>query len=240
MHLGREICERELKRYETTLKKMVKSGHIKLLLKELRSNTLDELLAKVGTGTVTVQSLVNALQPPEFHGVKTPDIAPTPQEIAAQMVSQLKADGQGGESAISIDGIDDMLVKISHCCHPVPGDPIIGFITTGRGIAVHKASCDNLLTTDPQRWIAVSWTGAKTNQHRVEILVTAENRRGIVATISAAINTDDANILGIPMRITPAGIVELQISIEVTGLDHLQILLQHLRQLDSVISVRRV
>ncbi len=240
VHLGREICERELKRYETTLKKMVKSGHIKLLLKELRCNTLDELLAKVGTGTVTVQSLVKALQPPEFHDVKTPETAPTPQEIAARMVSQLKADGQGGESAISIDGIDDMLVKISHCCHPVPGDPIIGFITTGRGISVHKATCDNLLTTDPQRWIAVSWTGAKTIQHRVEILVTAENRRGIVATISAAINTDDANILGIPMRVTPAGIVELQISIEVTGLDHLQILLQHLRQLDSVISVRRV
>ncbi len=240
VHLGREICERELKRYETTLKKMVKSGHIKLLLKELRCNTLDELLAKVGTGTVTVQSLVKALQPPEFHDVKTPETTPTPQEIAARMVSQLKADGQGGESAISIDGIDDMLVKISHCCHPVPGDPIIGFITTGRGISVHKATCDNLLTTDPQRWIAVSWTGAKTIQHRVEILVTAENRRGIVATISAAINTDDANILGIPMRVTPAGIVELQISIEVTGLDHLQILLQHLRQLDSVISVRRV
>lgn len=240
VHLGREICERELKRYETTLKKMVKSGHIKLLLKELRCNTLDELLAKVGTGAVTVQSLVKALQPPEFHDEKAVGAALTPQEIAARMVSQQKADGQGGESAISIDGIDDMLVKISHCCHPVPGDPIIGFITTGRGISVHKASCENLLTTDPQRWIAVSWTGAKTIQHRVEILVTAENRRGIVATISAAINTDDANILGIPMRVTPAGVVELQISIEVTGLEHLQILLQHLRQLDSVISVRRV
>jgi GTP pyrophosphokinase len=240
VHLGREICERELKRYETTLKKMVKSGHIKLLLKELRCNSLDELLAKVGTGAVTVHNLVKALQPPEFHDEKMPGTAPTPQEIAARMVSQQKAGGQGGESAISIDGIDDMLVKISQCCHPVPGDPIIGFITTGRGISVHKATCENLLTTDPQRWIAVSWTGAQTIQHRVEILVTAENRRGIVATISAAINTDDANILGIPMRITPAGIVELQITIEVSSLEHLQILLQHLRQLDSVISVRRV
>jgi len=240
VHLGREICERELKRYETTLKKMVKSGHIKLLLKELRCNSLDELLAKVGTGAVTVHNLVKALQPPEFHDEKVPGTASTPQEIAARMVSQQKVVGQGGESAISIDGIDDMLVKISQCCHPVPGDPIIGFITTGRGISVHKASCENLLTTDPQRWIAVSWTGAQTIQHRVEILVTAENRRGIVATISAAINTDDANILGIPMRITPAGIVELQITIEVSSLEHLQILLQHLRQLDSVISVRRV
>ena len=240
VHLGREICERELKRYETTLKKMVKSGHIKLLLKELRCNSLEDLLAKVGTGIVTVQGLVKALQPPEFRDEKERPSEPTPKELAALMVSQQKSGGQEGDSVISIDGIDDMLVKISQCCHPVPGDAIIGFITTGRGISVHKANCENLLATDLRRWIAVSWSGTQTIQHRVEILVSAENRRGIVATISAAINADDANILGIPTRITPTGIVELKITLEVADLDHLQTLLQHLRQLESVISVKRV
>ncbi|MBW6519585.1 MAG: bifunctional (p)ppGpp synthetase/guanosine-3',5'-bis(diphosphate) 3'-pyrophosphohydrolase [Desulfoarculaceae bacterium] len=240
VHLGRDICERELKRYDTTLKKMVKSGHIKLLLKELRCNSLDDLLAKVASGIVTVQGLVKALQPPEFHDDKEQPQESTPRELAALLVAQQNVGLQGGDSGISIDGIDDMLVKISQCCHPVPGDAIIGFITTGRGISVHKATCENLLVTDPQRWIAVSWSGAQAIQHRVEILVTAENRRGIVATISAAINADDANILGIPTRITPAGIVELQITLEVANLEHLQVLLQHLRQLDSVISVRRV
>jgi len=240
LHLGREICERELKRYETTLKKMVKSGHIKLLLKELRCNSLDDLLAKVGTGVVTVHVLVKALQPPEFREEKVRANEPTPQELAAQMVSQQKFGEHGGDSGITIDGIDNMLVKISKCCHPVPGDAIIGFITTGRGIAVHKATCELLLATDHRRWIAVSWSGAKSVQHRVEILVTAENRRGIIATISAAINADDANILGIPTRLTPAGTVELQITLEIADLEHLQVLLQHLRQLESVISVRRM
>ncbi|MDO8947304.1 MAG: bifunctional (p)ppGpp synthetase/guanosine-3',5'-bis(diphosphate) 3'-pyrophosphohydrolase [Desulfocapsaceae bacterium] len=240
LHLGREICERELKQYETTLKKIVKSGHVKLLLKELRCNSLDDLLAKVGSGIVTVQVLIKALQPPEFRGEKVQSNQPTPQELAALMVSQQKSGGHGSDSIISIDGIDGILVKISQCCHPVPGDPILGFITTGRGISVHKASCENLLITDPQRWIAVSWSGAQSIQHQVEILVTAENRRGIVATISAAINADDANILGIPTRITSTGIVELQITLEVADLEHLQILLQHLRQLESVISVRRL
>jgi GTP pyrophosphokinase len=240
LQLGRNICERELRRYETTLKKMVKSGHVKLLLKELRCNSLDDLLTKVGSGIVTAQALVKALQPPEFRDEKLQPKESTPQELAALLVSQQKFGGQGADSVISIDGIDDMLVKISQCCHPVPGDAIIGFITTGRGISVHKASCENLLTTDPRRWIAVSWSGAQSIQHRVEILVTAENKRGLVATISAAINADDANILGIPTRITPAGTVELQITLEVADLEHLQILLQHLRQLESVISVRRV
>lgn len=238
--LGREICERELKRHETTLKKMVKSGHIKLLFKELRCNSLDELLVKVGTGVVTVQMLVKALLPPEFREERAPSHELTPQELAARMVSQQKSGVYGGDSGIIIDGIDNMLVKISQCCHPVPGDPVIGFITTGRGIAVHKASCEQLLATDPRRWIAVSWSGAQSIQHRVEILVIAENRRGIVATISAAINADDVNILGIPTRLTPSGTVELQITLEIADLEHLQILLQHLRQLESVISVRRV
>lgn len=240
LQLGREICERELRRYETTLKKMVKTGHIKVLLKELRCNSLDEMLAKVGTGVVTVQVLVKALQPAEYREEKALSQEMTPQELAAQMVSQQKFGAHGGDSGITIDGIENMLVKISQCCHPVPGDPIIGFITTGKGIAVHKASCELLLATDHKRWIAVSWSGTQSSQHQVEILVTAENRRGLVATLSAAISAHDANILGIPTRITPAGTVELQITLEIADLEHLQLLQQHLRQLDSVISVRRV
>lgn len=238
--LGREICERELRRYETTLKKIIKTGHIKVLLKELRCNSLDEMLAKVGTGVVTVQVLVKALQPAEYREEKALAQEMTPQELAAQMVSQQKFGAHGGDSGITIDGIENMLVKISQCCHPVPGDPIIGFITTGKGIAVHKASCELLLATDHKRWIAVSWSGTQSSQHQVEILVTAENRRGLVAAITAAINAHDANILGIPTRITPAGTVELQITLEIADLEHLQLLQQHLRQLDSVISVRRV
>jgi GTP diphosphokinase / guanosine-3',5'-bis(diphosphate) 3'-diphosphatase len=240
LQLGREICERELRRYETTLKKIIKTGHIKVLLKELRCNSLDEMLAKVGTGVVTVQILVKALQPAEYREEKALSQEMTPQELAAQMVSQQKFGTHGGDSGITIDGIENMLVKISQCCHPVPGDPIIGFITTGQGIAVHKASCELLLATDHKRWIAVSWSGTQSTQHQVEILVTAENRRGIVATISAAISAHDANILGLPTRITPAGTVELQITLEIADLEHLQLLQQHLRQLDSVISVRRV
>ncbi len=240
LNIGREICERELKRYETNLKKMVKGGHIKLLLKELRCNSLDNLLIKVGSGIVTVQGLVKALQPPEFRDAHATIGVLSPQEMAAQMVSQQKGGSQGGGSVITIDGIDGILVKISQCCHPVPGDPVIGFITTGRGISVHKSHCEKLLATDPHRWVAVSWAAVQSAQHQVEILVTAENRRGIVATISAAINAEDANILGIPTRMTPAGTVELQISLEVADLEHLQILLQHLRQLDAVISARRV
>ena len=239
LNLGREICDRELKHHHTTLKKMVKSGHIKLLLKELRSNSLDDLLSKVGAGSITVQQLVKALQPSEMLGGEEPAA-----KISAQELAGLKVGSHGGGlkepgAVISIDGIDDMLIKLSQCCNPVPGDDIVGFITTGRGISVHKAECPNLLTTDPQRWMDVAWAGTNKGQYRAEVQVTAENRRGAIAAISSVISVDDANIVEIFSRTTLGDTIEIRIVLEVTDLDQLQRVLNHLRQEGQVISVRR-
>ena len=240
LRLGREICERELKKYDMTLKRMIKSGHIRVLLKLLRCNSLDDMLAKVGSGDITIQNLVKALDPPEMRQEQE-EASPqqSPEELAAAMVSHQKA-GEGGKgSVIKIDGIDDMLVKISQCCNPVPGDLIVGFITTGRGISVHKADCQNLLSTDPTRWMEVSWSSAENEQYRAKIQVVAENSKGIFAEISSAIGADNAMILEISAHTTPMDTVDFNIVVEIRNLDHLQLLMQHLRQMEHVISVRR-
>jgi GTP diphosphokinase / guanosine-3',5'-bis(diphosphate) 3'-diphosphatase len=240
LKLGREICERELKKYETTLKKMVKGGHIRLLLKQLHCNSLDDMLVKVGSGTITVQNLVRFLQPPELLQEKeiiTKELSP--EQIAMMMVTQSVQEGQESGSSIRIDGIDDMLVKISQCCNPVPGDPIVGFITTGRGVSIHKVECANLLSTDPRRWLEVSWSGKDHGQHRVELHVSAQNRRGIFTEISSVISADNVNIIEISAHTTPDDIADLRIAIEVENLGHLQVVIQHLRQMKHVLSVRR-
>jgi len=241
LKLGREICERELKKHETTLKKMVKGGHIRMLLKQLHCNSLDDMLVKVGSGIITVQTLIRHLQPPELLHEKEPATQELPQDQAVQFgVTQSQIDNRQGGSAILIDGIDDMLIKISRCCKPVPGDPIVGFITTGRGVSIHKAECTNLLTTDPRRWLDVSWSGKDNGQHRVELHVSAENRRGIFTDISSTINSDNANIVEISARTTPDETADLRIAIEVENLGHLQVVIQHLRQMEHVHSVRRM
>ncbi|RUM46778.1 MAG: bifunctional (p)ppGpp synthetase/guanosine-3',5'-bis(diphosphate) 3'-pyrophosphohydrolase, partial [Desulfocapsa sp.] len=171
LNLGREICERELKRYATTLKKMVKSGHVKHLLKDLHCNSLEDMLAKVGSGMITIPHLVKTLQPPEIR--KEREL----RAITADSSSQQKTGSSG--PGIVIEGVDDMLVKISRCCNPVPGDPIIGFITSGRGVSVHKKTCVNLLSTDPQRWIDVEWSASSQTGHRVEIQVSAEHSKDV-------------------------------------------------------------
>jgi GTP diphosphokinase / guanosine-3',5'-bis(diphosphate) 3'-diphosphatase len=239
LKLGREICERELKKYETTLKKMVKGGHIRLLLKQLHCNSLDDMLVKVGNGTITVQTLIRFLQPPELLQEKEAIQELPPEQIAQMMVAQPFSEEQGSGSTIRIDGIDDMLIKISQCCNPVPGDQIIGFITTGRGVSIHKAECINLLSTDPRRWLEVSWSGKDRGRHRVELHVSAENRRGIFADISSTISSDNVNIVDISAHTLPDDIADLRIAIEVENLGHLQVVIQHLRQMEHVISVRR-
>lgn len=240
LKLGREICEREIKAHDTTLKKMVKSGHIRLLLKELRCNSLEDMLVKVGSGVITVQSLVKALQPPEMvqeQEARTPES--TAEELAATRV-QPAAKSEEGRGGISISGVDGMLIKISRCCSPLPGDPIVGFITQGRGVSIHKEDCVNLKSTDPHRWLDVSWSGIEDKHYNASLHIRSENRRGVFADISAVISTDNANIVDISGHTTPEDTADLNITIEVRDLEHLQLIMQHLRQMADVISVRRV
>lgn len=242
LKLGREICDREIRKYNTSLKKIIKLGSIRPILKQLKCNSLEDLLVKVGNGTITVQNLIKGLLPVDLRKddeFSQRDKLP-PEELAKQMVGQQTSQSQEGKSGVRIDGIDGMLVKVSRCCNPLPGDPIVGFITMGRGVSVHKANCVNLLSSDPQRWIDVSWSGIEDKTYRVSINVVAENKRGIFAEISAIISTDGANIVDIAAHTTPTDQAQMTISIEVENLDHLKVMMQHLRQIPHVITVRRL
>lgn len=240
LKLGREICEREARVHDTTLKKMIKSGQIRRLLKQLRCNSLDDMLVKVGNGTITVQTLVRALQPPELVQEEAQGADISPEAQASAILQQQSTQGVEGRPGISIDGVDGMLVKISRCCSPLPGDPIVGFITQGRGVSIHKQDCTNLQTTDPHRWIDVSWSGLEDRQYKASVHIRAENRRGIFADISSVISANNANIVDLSGHTTPEDIAEMQITMEVRDLGHLKNILQHIKQMEYVISGRRV
>ncbi|MCL7487954.1 MAG: bifunctional (p)ppGpp synthetase/guanosine-3',5'-bis(diphosphate) 3'-pyrophosphohydrolase [Desulfobulbaceae bacterium] len=236
LRLGREMCERELKKHDTTLKKLVKSGHMRAMLKKLGCNALDDLLVKVGSGAITIHHLLQALSPEEFRDEGERPLEKRELEQFVQTPQQRPA---AGREVIDIDGIDGMLVKVSQCCKPVPGDDIVGFITTGRGISIHKADCVNLRSTDPQRWLSVNWSSSVRTLHRSELMIRAENRKSMLADISSAISHDDAEIVSLNARTTSDNLAELDIVLEVTDLKHLQVIQQHLTQLPDIIEVRR-
>jgi GTP pyrophosphokinase len=238
LKLGQEICDRELKKYDVNLRGLLKSGHLRLLLKELRCATLDDMLVRVGNGTITIPHLLRTLQPEEFREAEE-------RRRMAEMVERAQRaarDGKGQPSkrgVLDIDGVDGMLVRISQCCHPVPGDAIIGFITTGSGISIHKAECVNLQATDPTRWIEVAWTASPQNTHRAALLIHAENRKSLIADISGSVSADDADIVELNARKTMDNMAELDMVVEVVDLKHLQLLQQHILQLPAVVEVRR-
>lgn len=236
LKLGREICERELKKHDITLKKLVKSGHVRLLLKKLHCNSLDDMLVKVGLGKISLLQLFKALQPKDE------------QEEDARLQSELLEKSKRAEEGkvrddsregLDIEGIDDMLVKVSQCCKPVPGDEIMGFITTGSGVSIHKADCPNLLATDPQRWLSVNWSASNTSLHRAELFIRAENKRSILTEISGVISADDADVVELKARTTLENVALFDVVVEVSGLQQLRGLQQHLQQLPEVIEVRR-
>lgn len=233
INVGREICERELHKYNTTLKKVIRTGHVKQLLKAFACRSLDDLLAKVGSGIITVRAILKELQPAEMRA----EMAAREKEAAGK-TARIPGPAGVGE-AVVVEGVDDMLVKISQCCLPVPGDEILGFITTGQGISIHKTSCPQLLSTDQDRRIDVQWAAGAKTVHRAQIRVMTQNRKGMLAAISSAINTDDVNIVEMEARTTSDNLGMNSIVVEVEDLVHLQTLLQHLRQVDGVIEAQR-
>ncbi|MDH3348341.1 MAG: bifunctional (p)ppGpp synthetase/guanosine-3',5'-bis(diphosphate) 3'-pyrophosphohydrolase [Desulfobulbaceae bacterium] len=232
---GREICERELKKYDASLKKLVKSGHVRLLLKQVKCNSLEDMLVKVGSGALSVDHLNQVMQPPESRDQEPEPSLPESMAVLPTEAVSLRREASGG---VVIDGLGDMLVKIGQCCKPVPGDHIMGFITTGRGVSIHKGDCVNLRNTDPSRWISVSWSGTKQGFHRAELVLRSENHRRIITDISAIISGDNANIISFNSRMI-GNILELTMVVEVSDVSHLQLLQQHLRQMSEIIDVRR-
>ncbi|MDA3786743.1 MAG: bifunctional (p)ppGpp synthetase/guanosine-3',5'-bis(diphosphate) 3'-pyrophosphohydrolase [Deltaproteobacteria bacterium] len=231
LRIGEEICERELKKHALSLKKLVKSGDLKSILKKVHGNSLQELLIRVGSGKVTTKQLATILFPEQTEAEKE-----TPQ--GPEIPLPLTSAGTDSDDAITIDGIPDMMIRISQCCMPMPGEEIMGFITAGRGISVHKESCPNLLNTDPQRWIKVRWNETKTS-HRTQIHVIAQDHKGLLAEICNALSDGNANILNIDAHSSKDRVAHLNLIIEVSSLEHLSSTLQRLRQVAGVMEAKR-
>ena len=238
LKIGQEICDRELKKFDVNLRGLLKSGHLRLLLKELQCASLDDMLVRVGNGSLTIPHLVRTLQPEEFREAEERRRMAETAERAQRAAKEGKT-RPGKRGLLDIDGVDGLLIRASQCCHPVPGDAIIGFITTGSGISIHKAECVNLLATDPTRWIDVAWSASTHNTHRAALLVRAENRKNLIADISGSLSADDADIVELNARRTMNNMTELEAVVEVVDLKHLQLLQQHILQLPAVIEVRR-
>ncbi len=231
--LGREICEKELRRYSLNFAKLSKIGDVKRAAVEFGLNSEDDLLAAIGYGKLSVVQLAGKLSP----GEKIEHHADKPQSRVGKIIDKLKGKSS---SAIQIGGINDVMVRFGKCCNPLPGDEIVGFITRGRGVTVHSSDCSLALGSDPERRVEIVWTRDKKSALPVKIRVTCHDQKGILANISQAISNCEANIISAHIQSTVDRMGVNIFEVEVTDLEHLRRVMNAIQKLAGVNHVERL
>jgi GTP pyrophosphokinase len=236
--LGRDMLEKEIRRLGKNPNQLLKLEALAPILSRYGLGSEEEFFAAVGYGKVSPRAAVGRLLPPEELQALT-----EAEEAREKKAEKKPIRTRPTDEGIRIRGIDDILVRFSKCCSPVPGDEIIGFITRGRGVSIHTADCPNAvsLMADPERQIAVAWDGQRKGAHQVKIRVEiGKDRPGILAEISAAISGTDTNIAQAEIRVTEERTGLNTFVLEVNDLRQLQAAMQAIQRVDGVVGVERV
>jgi GTP pyrophosphokinase len=233
LEIGREVAERELRRFGLNLNRLQKDGELDKVAAQFGYRIGDDLLVGIGYGKVSPMQLLQKLLPPEKLAAPPP--APEPSRLT-EIFRKVARRPAGG---VRISGIDDVLVRFGRCCNPVPGDPIVGFITRGRGVTVHTIGCEEALTQDPARRVDVTWDVKGDVKRPVSVKVVTSDRPGMLAKVSqtfseAGINIANANVRGHGDRAV------LSFEVSVQDLKQLTSVMRSIERIDGVHSVERV
>lgn len=226
--LGREILESDLHRNNLEYTSLKTQGKLDSLPKELGLRDEEALLAALGYGRITSGQILSKLLPPDKL-----ETGHRPPEGSLERLFRL-ASGKIKHLGIRVKGIDDVLVRFALCCHPLPGEHIVGFITRGRGVTVHTVGCPTVLESDPQRKIDVSWEDNGQAPRPVKIEVTCVDQPGLLAAISAAITSAEANIARAQIRTFSGRKAMNTFEVMIKNSDHLKQVLQNVLRVKGV------
>lgn len=253
---GRAMFESELKRQGLTIAAITAEDALPAILRKVRLSSLDDLYAAIGYGGLTAQKSVNRIKEELTRlgrireeraaaerlaagGVVFPASsaasAPVPPKAAAK-----------SDSGIIVEGIDNCLVKFAKCCTPVPGDDIIGFITRGFGVSVHRTDCPNAsperqAADEPGRWVNVAWVGAEDTSccYRTALELSAKDRDGLAMDVTMALSTVKVKVDSFSARSMPDGYAAMSISLQVKDKSELSGVINKLSQISGVYQVKR-
>jgi len=232
--LGKEILDKELRKYDLHQTKLMKSGELAKVAGEFSFQGAEELIAAVGYGKVTANQIIGKLLPPERLEQKE-------EQEESRLKSLLhKITRAGPKDALLIKGIDNVMVRYAGCCNPVPGDRVVGFITRGRGVTIHTVDCQSVVDEDPNRKVEVEWDSTKGYSYPVRIRIYSDDKKGLLAEISSSFASNEANITNASVETTDdrkaIGTFELQIR----DLNHLKKVIKSLEKIKGVHRVERM
>jgi len=221
VELGRRLLNQALAPESVVLDEVNKDS-IGALLTELKLSTLDELLEEVGLG-----------QRPAALVTRRPIRTPDEKKSGSK--------GPHNNHPVYIKGSEGMVVSLGKCCHPIPGDPVLGFVSTGRGVVIHTAACRNIAeyTDKPDKWVEVEWEPTIDGDFPVEVRVDTANQKGVLATVAATIADTGANIENVSMDNSEGSHATLNIVVGVTDRVHLAHIIRRIRNINEVTRIMR-
>ena len=234
---GKDLIEKELKRLSLDYSKVFKPEFIKGALNRYKFNSIEDMYASVGFGAISSGKIIARILE-EYRKVNAEEnLEEKLEELSKEKVIHSKPSSVG----VVVEGIDNCLVRLSKCCNPVPGDEIIGFITRGRGVSVHRKDCVNMLDLLSQegRMIEVYWYNEEKASYSVDIEMFANDRSGLLSDIIAEIGNSKCKLMAVNSKANKDRIAITEVTVQVENLEELNKLLKMLRKIDSVYEVKR-
>ncbi|MFI5306800.1 MAG: RelA/SpoT family protein [Polyangiales bacterium] len=234
VQLGRDLLERHLHKRDLSYQRLMKSGEMERVAKELHASSTDELFHQLGFGQLNPSQVTDILLPPE-HPEADKSLKPGLLEKTVRKVT-----GKDSKDGIVIGGVNDVLVRFAKCCSPLPGDPVSGWITRGRGVTVHRRGCKRALELEPERRIECHWARDPKMELPVAIRVVTADRPGILASLSRQFNESGVNITEATCRASVEGRALNTFQFHVPDVSKLRALIRKLSKIDGVYEVERV
>ena len=233
IEIGREMLEKELRKHQYSLKRALALPAFDAAVKTLGFAQGEELFAAVGYGKLTAGQVLSHLLPREelSAGSKSGRLGKVFEKFSRRKAPQ---------SAILIGDIDNVMVRFANCCNPLPGEPVTGFITRGRGLTVHALDCSQVKASDPERRIDVAWDMQRKSTRPVKIQVVCADQKGMLVGISGAISAADANIVSATVHARGDRKGTNLFEIDVENLEHLNRVLREIKKVKGVLQVERI
>jgi len=228
--LGRQILEKEFRKYSLSLNKVMKSAEFTEALQESRCKTPEDYMRTLGYGKVSVMPLLRRLVPADRMQEKVKE---------SRLSTLIRKVVTRRPSAVVVKGMGGIFIRLGNCCRPVPGDPIVGFITRGRGVTVHSKECPKVLESDPARAIEVSWEVGTKAVHPVKLRVVCSDKPGLLADISRSITSSEVDIRRASVMTTRDKRAICDFEVSVNDADHLASLMKSIGKVRGVQSVER-
>lgn len=241
MELGQDLLEKEFAKFKVPKDRYLRpSGELDRVNRQFKTHDLDDLHVQIGYGKLTATDVLQQFVPDLKVQVSTEE--EKPKSFLEKVFSNAGKKPSKSKSIIKVDGLDDLLVRFARCCNPIPGDPISGFITRGRGITIHRSNCEKAFEVDNDRQIDVEWTVDTTPEgmsRNVRLRVVSQDIPGLLKSMSEAFASRSANILNVQARTTKDRKAVCQFEIAVRDTNHLTQVIADLQKIPGIIAVER-